>query len=339
MKKIIITLTAILLLACEQPTFTEIDLPTTNPPITDPVTDAIYTMASYDGTTLELYDGEKWIYAYTGTVRAAGNGWLTVYDVAYNINAGVQYQLSCVPDHIIFTGTDFYYTRSGVVYKNREVINDFGLTAADDIKEFKTGIYILQDRYWKHVETGEAYFYTLGDNVATVNDAGDKITILGDGIYGYTGYTQTSYQWFKSGESYYSNNGVRYTINDGIYNGATQLREFNSGGLLFTTWANAPVPHCIGEYTKNSDAKQLWLNLTEGTMYEYSAELDTLTDAGKIFSGYGDYTTARNEHKDFYSVYINGLFYLPLSGSIYEYNPNNGSVSVFLSGDKVVFGL
>lgn len=331
MRKYIFLLSALLFLSCENPTFTEIDLPPTDPP---PITvGTVYTHASYDGSILTLYDGETWTYAESGTVHNAGSGWITVYDVAYHINSETSYRLNCTPDNILFDGSDFYYTYGGTVYKNRDEINDFGLVPADDIRIFKTGIYILQDRYWKNVLTGESYFYTLGDNVATVLD--NEITIIGDGTYDYIGYTQSALQWYKFGGQYYSDNGSLYIPSGGIYNNATTLSAFNSGGDLFDMWATAGVLYCIGDYEDNL----IWLNLTDGKVYEYFPELNTLTNTGTIFPGYGDYTTARNEKKDMWSIQENGIFLIPIAGDVVEYNHETGSVNIFLSGNKLVFKL
>lgn len=299
-------------------------------------------MASYDGETVKTYDGTTWTEYATGTAHNIGSGWISVYDTAYNTQTGEAYKLSCTPSHIILSGTDFYYTANGVVYRNREQINDFGLIPADDIRIFKTGIFILQDRWWKNVFTGESHFYTIGDNLADVTDPYISIynSISADGPYDWIGYMQSAYKWTEYNGKYYSDNGSIYIPGIKLQNAQTSLYGFTpDGGTYFDTWTDAAVPYYIGKYIENSTDYLIFLDLTKGYIYKFSPELNTMYQSGPIISGYGTYTTARNAGNSFWHIQNSSKIYFPFNGSIYVYDPSNGSVNVFLVGNFVLWNL
>jgi len=313
----------------------EVEVPPEEPQPTQPI------MASYDGVTVKTYDGTNWHEYATGTAHNIGSGWISVYDTCYNTQTGETYKLSCTPDYILLSGTDFYYTASGSVYKNRDQINDFGLIPADDIREFKTGIYILHDRWWKHVETGVSFFYTVGDNLAVADtDIYIFNSEVPDGPYPWVSYAQSAYEWVYHEGIYYSDNGAIYEPGVKFQNGLTPLYGFTpDGGTYWDGWTTAVIPYCIGKYTSDSVDYIVYLDLNNGHVYQFSPELNTMDQSGPIIDGYGTDTLARNAGRDFWHIQVSGKMYFPFDGSVYEYDPSSGAVNVFLSGDYELWDL
>jgi len=258
---------ALTLFACPNPADEPWEPPENTPaPLTPPTSLSEIKFALYDGSTLQLWDGNTLIDAYTGIIRQAGHRKLSIDNAIYYFdefaNSTYSAWLNIIPDAI--TVRDTQSASRAVVYTDDiytlETIDANEAYALGALPRPYTRIYenaievgIWYENQWETsdvitsasghiviIDTVEAYHnITNGKIIDTVYEGGIMLHDMGTEhgfITDETGTYEVTWEmnhfdhsvWQKAGDTWYTENGYEWTATGGVISNANAMYAWNS---------------------------------------------------------------------------------------------------------------
>ena len=342
------------------PTPPPIVLPVEPPPVPGaaPVT---YDLLLYNSAGVGFSNGVTYSHFMNGIVAPVGPSMFAVDDIIYEVNAFgatvATTQLPAIPSAVAISGPDIWtfetvppeyaalngglsreYTRVWLNYIEQGSWLDRQWTATKAVSTLSGDVIAYDTLNRLYTITGpEVPHYASEDGifvhtVDVVNRTGKVMTGAGNfNISWATNYFNGADEWLELGGSWYSWNGYRWNVADGLTEQDTALADF-------INWTR-PVVIAAGVRMDAALERGYWIEANTGWLWEYTPAMDRLETVLRLYVADGERVTGIAHASDMEPQIISTLgrdvLYYTFEGQIWRYDFGSGINGPFIAGKKV----
>lgn len=330
--------------------------PIINTPDPEPAPDT-YTLILYDSSGIGFSNGTGYNHFMDGHVTPISAGTFSVDDIIYEVDAlGTvisKVQLPAIPSAVAVTASEIWtfetipavwaaanggmydeytqiwqgYSEYIPWYNTRFEVTAAKSTASGDVIAYDIlGIPItVTDAVTTHYAAQDGI---LIHTVDAVNRKGQVRTAAGDYPVAWsTNNFNSAKQWIEIAGAWYSWNGYRWNVVDGLTEGDTALADFVNWTL--------PVVISAGVRMDASLERGYWIEANTGWLWMYTPDMDTLEQVVRLYVADGERMTGINHAADMEPQILDGILYYSFEGAIWRYGFDSGINGMFVAGKKV----
>jgi len=358
---ILITLALTLLIACGGDT----TVSTATPPAYLPVqpaplpgdTPVTYSLLVYDSTGAGFSNGTTYSHFINGIITPVGPSLFAVDDILYTVdNLGATIsttQVPAIPSAVIISGPDMWtletipaayaaanggmnreytrvwlnYTEQGTWLDRQWTATHAVVTLSGDIIAYDTlgRLYTITGTETPHYAADAGIFV---HSVDPANRIGKIMTGAGNhNISWSTNYFNGADEWLDIEGAWYSWNGYRWNVADG-------LTEQDTAMSAFINWTN-PVIIEAGTRMNAALERGYWIEANTGWLWEYTPAMDRLETVMRIYVADGDRNTGILYAAVMDPRIVQDVLYYTFEGQVWRYDFGSGINGPFVAGKNV----